>query len=139
MNLYSWAILAKAINYWSLSWLHKVWNNSDLHFKVGCYPKENNLWNRTRDKLLLWIHMGLSDQRSLYHIPNVIIPTLLWVSCLWWIVWSQISFVRIPNEKQYHPNIIWKFQSNQPNMVSATASNVIRSQSLKLHLYLVLC
>ena len=54
----------------------KLQDNSALHFKVGCDPKENDFQNRTWDRLLLRFHMRLSEQRSFYHIPNDVIDYL---------------------------------------------------------------
>ena len=34
----------------------KLQDNSALHFKIGCYPKENDFQNRTGDRLLLLFH-----------------------------------------------------------------------------------
>ena len=34
------------------------------------------------------------------------------MSGFWWTGLFQFFFVKIPNEKKYHPHIIWKFYAN---------------------------
>ena len=55
------------------------------------------------------------------------------MSCLRWTGSSQKFYEEIPNEKKYHPYIVWNFKLNLANMASATASTVIQDQSLKSH------